>query len=68
MEKLGEKIKELRIRNGWTLTQLSEKSGVSYPILIGIEKGTYTRPTDLTIGKIANALDYDFMELLKLKG
>lgn len=68
MDKLGEKIKELRIQNGWTITELSEKSGVSYPILIKLEKGTYDRPTDLTIGKIANALNCDFKELLKLKG
>ena len=68
MEQLKDKIKELRIQKGWTLKELSSKSGVSYPVLIGIEKGTYANASDLTIGKIANALDYDFRELLKLRG
>jgi len=65
MTELAEKIKSLRLDKGWTKKELSEKSGISLPVLTNIEQGG--RVADLTIARIAKTLDYDFNELLKLK-
>lgn len=66
MNKLGEKIKELRLERQLNKKELAQMAGVSIPIINGLEKGGY-RASDLTIAKIAKALEVDFMELLALK-
>ena len=50
------KIKEAREEKGFTQEELSEKSGVSRTIIIGLEKGTITTTTTRTLVRIAEAL------------
>lgn len=64
--KLAEKIKELRLKKDWTKKELAENSGVSMPVITGLERGDY-KASDLTIARLAKALECDFGELLSLK-
>ena len=38
-KQIGEKIKELRFRKGWTLNRLAKKAGIDATYLEGIERG-----------------------------
>ncbi|HHY74882.1 MAG TPA: helix-turn-helix transcriptional regulator [Bacillus bacterium] len=60
----GKKIRDLRIKRGLTLTELSKLSGVSKSYLSFIERGKQTNPSIEVIEKIAKALKIDFQSLL----
>ncbi len=51
------KIREIRKELGMSQEELSEKSGVSRAIISGLESGSITVTTTLTLMKIAKALD-----------
>jgi transcriptional regulator with XRE-family HTH domain len=57
MPSIGEKVAKLRQEKGWTLKELSEKSGVSLSHISAIENGTRPNPSILRVIKLAQALD-----------
>ena len=63
LNKIGEKIRELRESKQYSLQAFSDKLDIEYNNLIRIEKGR----SNFTIGtlvKIANALDVDLREII----
>ncbi|MBI5966901.1 MAG: helix-turn-helix transcriptional regulator [Deltaproteobacteria bacterium] len=54
--KLGEKIKELRLRNQYTLRQVAGKTGLSIGLLSQVENNAVSPPV-ATLLRIAKALD-----------
>lgn len=65
---LGERMKELRMQQEWTLRKLSEKSGVSYSLISAIESNEL-QPTREAVLSLARALKCeDPAELLGLAG
>ena len=63
LNKIGEKIRELRESKQYSLQAFSDKLDIEYNNLIRIEKGR----SNFTIGtlvKIANALDVDLREIM----
>lgn len=54
--KLGEKIKDLRLRKRFTLRQVSQQTGLSIPLLSQIENNVVSPPV-ATLLKIAKALE-----------
>ena len=55
-------LKEWRERRGWSLRQLGERSGVSYPNLHAIETGKLD-PRLSTLERLARALGVDVRDL-----
>ncbi|MCH4984907.1 helix-turn-helix domain-containing protein [Macrococcoides goetzii] len=49
----GERLKELRVKKGWTQEQLGEKIGVQKAAINKYEKGLIKNPKDKTINKLA---------------
>jgi transcriptional regulator with XRE-family HTH domain len=60
---LGVRLRRLREEKGWSLTELSEKAGISRSYLAQIESGEST-PTQAKILQLANALGALPSELL----
>ena len=56
-EKIGSKIRALRLRKGLTLDQLAEKSGSSKSYLWELENKDPPRPSAEKLGGIARALE-----------
>lgn len=54
---MGYKIKEAREQAGMTQEELAVKSGVSRSIINGLETGRATVTTNITLLKIAKALE-----------
>lgn len=61
---IGEKVKKLRTKEGLTLAELQELSGISKTYLSDLETGKAGNPTISIIRKIAKALDTSETELL----
>ena len=53
---VGDKIRVIRKKRGWTATKLANLAGVSKTTIHYTEKNVYS-PTEKTIRKIAKALD-----------
>ena len=68
MNKFGETIRKIRESKGLTLNQVALYSGISAAQLSRIENGKRGVPKAPTIKKIAEALKYDYHELLKVAG
>lgn len=67
-QKLGKKLRELRLKNDLSLRDLEKKSGVSYSFISSIENDRYQASRDKLIS-LATALDgADVNELLLLAG
>lgn len=62
-KQLGKRIKELRIRKGFTQEQLGENASLNYKFLGSIERGQ-ENPTITVIGKIAEGLGVEPSALL----
>lgn len=56
MPSIGEKVSKLRQEKGWTLKELSAKTGVSVSHISAIENGTRPNPSILRVTKLAKAL------------
>lgn len=54
---LGENIKKLRERAGYSIRQLADLSGVSKSVISEIESGESKNPRYQTINKLANSLN-----------
>jgi transcriptional regulator with XRE-family HTH domain len=61
---IGEKIRALRQRRGWTLRDLADKTGLSVPYLSDIERRRESNPTLETLTTIAGALECPVAELI----
>lgn len=57
------KLKEIRLKKGYTLEKLSKATGLSSTYLNRIENGLQTNPSLDTIDKIANELDEDLVTI-----
>src|SRR5687767_2485113 len=62
---LGPRVNALRYSLGLSLRELSERSGVSAPMLSQVERGE-TSPTLSVAGRIAAGLDLSLSQLLRL--
>ncbi|WP_170006648.1 helix-turn-helix domain-containing protein [Bacillus fonticola] len=62
---VGISIRELRLRRGMTLGELSEKSGVSKSYLSYIERGVHQNPSYSILTRIADTLNTPLEELMK---
>jgi transcriptional regulator with XRE-family HTH domain len=63
MAKLGERIREERLRRGMTLAVLSRRSGIAQPNLSLIENGK-TDPRWSTVERISEALGVTTLDIL----
>ena len=59
----GKKIEQFRKKKGYSLEELSQRSGVSKGMLSQVEQGK-VNPTVAVVWKIANGLDVPFHDLL----
>lgn len=64
---LGTEIKTQRTARGWTLEELSSRSGVSIAAISKIEKGQ-SRPSFDTLLRIARCLQMNFVEMMEGPG
>ena len=63
---IGIVIRELRIKKGLTLFELSERAKTTISNIHNIETGKNQNPGWYTIINIANALDVDIIELKRM--
>ncbi|GAK08395.1 regulator [Geomicrobium sp. JCM 19038] len=64
MDYVGEKIKQLRLQNGLTITALSERSGIAKSYISSIERNIQSNPSINCLTKIADALSVPVHELI----
>ncbi len=65
---LGKTIKEHRIAQNLTISELAQKAGVSQPYLSQVEKGSKPAPSERVLTQIAEALGLPAAVLLAAKG
>ncbi|MEQ6917446.1 helix-turn-helix domain-containing protein [Halomonas aquatica] len=61
--RLGERLKEIRLANQWTLEDVSQRTGLARSTLSKIENDQ-TSPTFTAVQKLINGLDIDLPQLL----
>jgi XRE family transcriptional regulator, master regulator for biofilm formation len=54
---VGEKIKKLRLKQGYSLSELAERAGVSKSYLSYIERNVYKNPSLQFLSKLASTLE-----------
>ena len=64
-ETIGNKIKQLRNKQGLTQDELARKSDLPYTTLTKIETNVITKPTIQTVMKITKGLGISLDELMK---
>jgi transcriptional regulator with XRE-family HTH domain len=64
-ETIGDKIKQLRNKQGLTQDELARKADLPYTTLTKIETNVITKPSIQTVVKIANGLGISIDELMK---
>ncbi len=64
-ETIGDKIKQLRNKQGLTQDKLARKSDLPYTTLTKIESNVITKPTIQTVMKIAKGLGITIDNLMK---
>jgi len=64
-ETIGDKIKQLRNKQGLTQDELARKSDLPYTTLTKIESNVITKPTIQTVMKTAKGLGIGLDELMK---
>lgn len=62
---IGDKIKQIRNKQGITQDELARKSEIPYTTLTKIESNVITKPTIQTVAKIAKGLGITIDELIK---
>ena len=65
LQKLADRIRELRKENNLTQEELADKSGVSYKHIQKLEGKSMHNPRLDTVRKIAQAFEISISELLK---
>jgi XRE family transcriptional regulator of biofilm formation len=61
---IGQRIQQIRIERGLTLSELAEKASIAKSYLSNVERGIQTNPSIQVIEKIASALDISMDTLL----
>jgi transcriptional regulator with XRE-family HTH domain len=61
---IGHRLRLLRAERGLTLREAAKRAGVAKETISYIERGE-TRPSDLTLAKLAKAYDVPLEELLE---
>ena len=64
-ETIGDKIKQLRNKQGLTQDELARKADLPYTTLTKIETDVITKPSIQTVMKIANGLGVSLDDLMK---
>ena len=64
-ETIGDKIKQLRNKQGLTQDELARKSDLPYTTLTKIETNVITKPSIHTVVKVANGLRISIDDLMK---
>ncbi len=64
-EAIGDKIKQLRNKQGLTQDELARKANLPYTTLTKIETNVITKPSIQTVMKIANGLGVSIDNLIK---
>jgi transcriptional regulator with XRE-family HTH domain len=62
----GDRLRELRLQNGFNQRDLAEKVGIDFTYLSKIENDKMSPPSQETIRKLAEELEVDLDELLIL--
>lgn len=62
---IGRNIYEIRMKKGFTLSELAERAGISKSYLSNIERNLNQNPSIQVIRKIAQVLDVDLKILIK---
>ena len=62
---IGDKIKQVRQKQGLTQDALAKKADIPYTTLTKIESNVITKPSIQTVGKIAKGLGITIDELMK---
>ncbi|MBO0958848.1 helix-turn-helix transcriptional regulator [Neobacillus sp. MM2021_6] len=62
---IGRNIYEIRMKKGFTLSELAERAGISKSYLSNIERNLNQNPSIQVIRKIARVLDVDLKFLIK---
>lgn len=62
MDTIGERLKEERLRNGWSQKDLAQESKTNVDTISGIETGQH-EPRPSTLRKLAQALDIEVRDL-----
>ena len=68
MKTLADNVKQLRLRLGYTQTELAERAGLSQPQISNIETGDAANPRLNTIRRLAEALGVVSIDLLDTGG
>ena len=63
MNRIGDKIKEIREQKNLSQTELAHKSGVSRTIIVGLETGNIKTTTTTTLLKISKALNVKVQDI-----
>ncbi len=64
LNSLGKRVRDLRVRRGWSQEQLAEKSELHPTYIGGIERGV-RNPSYLSLAKLARALNITLPELVR---
>jgi len=64
-ETIGDKVKQLRNKQGLTQDELARKADLPYTTLTKIETNVITKPTIQTVVKIAKGLQVSVDDLIK---
>ena len=62
--RLGERVRALRLANGWTQAQLAERLGWPRTVVVRLETGTDRDPRASTLQEISDAFGIDVADLL----
>ncbi len=65
---IGTYLADLRAEKKWSQRELAEKSGISNTEISRIESGKRTNPTPSTLRALADALQVEYRDLMKLAG
>ena len=62
---VGERVQKLRMKKGFSLSELAERAGVAKSYLSAIERNIQTNPSIQFLEKIADVLDVTVEELIR---
>lgn len=62
---LAKKVRELRVKKGFSQERLARLAGVSYNTIVKIESGESKHPTIQTMAGISKALEISLDDLIK---
>lgn len=62
---IGDNVKKIRKKKGFTQDSLARKADIPYTTLIKLESNVVKKPSVQTIAKIAKALNISIEELIK---